>query len=368
MSKNGNKKKTVLIIVSKRLDFGGGERVASAMAEELILTSDFYPILCTLKDVDPHQVESRRFPVMALNNKKELVLSNFIKLFWIILKYRIKVVHAHGHHAAFYAFLPAFLLRVKKRIWHFHAVPGENLKKFHLFFKLLFKLSTDIVACSKAVAQALLEEFNAPASKLRVIYNGLANLSAPPVGKPQHNKYNFQPCLGMVARIDGQKGHDDMLAALRLLREKHPKIGVVFRGDGEYAGILKEKIKAQGLTAAVCFAEKVEPDQLGPLYTSFDIFVLPSLMEAGPISILEAMYFSVPVVATAVGGVEEMVDNQVDGLLVPPRQPKMLAEAITKLINDQNLYKQIQSNALEKVKRFTMKNTVSELKQIYAGA
>jgi glycosyltransferase involved in cell wall biosynthesis len=124
-------------------------------------------------------------------------------------------------------------------------------------------------------------------------------------------------------------------------------------GKEEYDGedeSLRRSIAAVGVTAAVDFLGVAGPDRLREVYRSADVFCLPSYREGLPLAILEAMAFGLPVVATPVGGIPDVVVDGESGLLVEPGDPKALADAITRLA-DAELRMRIGSTAREHIWR-----------------
>jgi glycosyltransferase involved in cell wall biosynthesis len=101
------------------------------------------------------------------------------------------------------------------------------------------------------------------------------------------------------------------------------------------------------------------------MYGKFDLMVLPSIMEAVPISIMEAMMLGVPVVASSVGGIPEIIDDGVNGLLVPPNDAGSLAQRIAWLWENPQEKKKIIENARIKATRFTLDRSLSEIERIY---
>jgi glycosyltransferase involved in cell wall biosynthesis len=139
---------------------------------------------------------------------------------------------------------------------------------------------------------------------------------------------NGEPLVLTLARLDPQKGLPYLLEAAKSL----PKATFAIAGDGRDRQALEEQARALGLEGRVHFLGY--RDDIPDLLAACDLFVLPSLFEGLPISVLEAMAAGKPVVATRIGGTDEAVEHGVTGLLVPARDAEVLAAAIRQLLSN----------------------------------
>ncbi|MDX9979158.1 MAG: glycosyltransferase [Lentisphaeria bacterium] len=149
---------------------------------------------------------------------------------------------------------------------------------------------------------------------------------------PSGFKNGRYPVIGMISRVHPGKGHEYLLQALPEIREAFPAVRLRIVGKGPLLEPLRTLAHRLDIAANVDFAGFV-PDIAAEL-NSFDLFVLPSLSEGLPISILEAMAAGLPIAASMVGGVPEVVEDGVTGLLFPPRAPQALARAVVRLLQD----------------------------------
>jgi L-malate glycosyltransferase len=149
------------------------------------------------------------------------------------------------------------------------------------------------------------------------------------------------PVLGVVARLEAEKGHRFLVDAMPAILEAAPDAWLLLVGDGSEADVLRAQAASLGRRVAsrICFVGRRE--DVSAITADLDVAVLPSLREAQGISILEAMARRVPVVATAVGGIPEVISSCVDGILVPPGDPAALAAAIGRLLADPELRRRI---------------------------
>ncbi|HVQ35978.1 MAG TPA: glycosyltransferase family 4 protein, partial [Pyrinomonadaceae bacterium] len=152
----------------------------------------------------------------------------------------------------------------------------------------------------------------------------------------------------------------------RYLRENHSKQGatLVIVGEGPELESLTTAAAASNLSDCVIFAGQVK--DVAPFYAAADVLVLPSHSEGSPYVLLEAMAARVPVVATAVGGVPEMVEDAESALLVPASDPSAMAAAIERVLTDPELARRLTENAFNLVEtRYSPKTYVSSLVEIY---
>jgi glycosyltransferase involved in cell wall biosynthesis len=153
-------------------------------------------------------------------------------------------------------------------------------------------------------------------------------------------------CIG---RLSKEKGHGDLLDAIALLEKKRPRTNARFLivGDGPEGHRLIAKCKRLGLDQTVHFAGFRK--DIPAFYAIADLMVLPSHSEGSPNVVLEAMNAGVPIVATAAGGVPEILDGGKYGILVPVKDPPALAAALEKSLCDPALLKRLSTDARSRV-------------------
>jgi glycosyltransferase involved in cell wall biosynthesis len=169
-----------------------------------------------------------------------------------------------------------------------------------------------------------------------------------------------------VGRLSREKAHIELIEAFKRLRNTNPEIPsiLVIVGDGPERTRLKAAAKSVGGNSRVIFTGQVS--NVRAFYATADVFVLPSHSEGSPNVLLEAMAANLPIVATAVGGVPEMVENNESALLVPPGDASSIAAAITCVLTDRELAQRLTRNAVTLVDtRYTPENYFRSLVEIY---
>ena len=163
-----------------------------------------------------------------------------------------------------------------------------------------------------------------------------------------------------IAPMTGEKGQRTLLMAAPLLCERRPDARLVLVGDGPLRAQLEREVRVLGVAGRVIFAGSRLPEELPSLLKAADVFVYPSLEEGLGSILLEAMAANVPIVATRVGGIPELVRDEETGLLVPRDQFLDLAEAIVRLLDDSALARRLAEAARQFVRAEGTKDRMIE--------
>jgi glycosyltransferase involved in cell wall biosynthesis len=227
-----------------------------------------------------------------------------------------------------------------------------------------------LIVPSEAIAHKVRAEGRGGA-RFAVIPNGidLSRFAVPVSGCGLHREFGVPAedvVVGVVARLEPEKGHRHLVAAWPSVVERAPGTWLVIVGDGSLEGELRAQAEALPAPARdrVRFAGRHE--DISALTAELDVAVLPSLREAQGISLLEAMARRVPVVASAVGGIPEVVTDGVDGLLVPPSDPSALADAVVRLARSPALRARLGEAGYRTVaERFSIDAQVRRIQALY---
>lgn len=172
------------------------------------------------------------------------------------------------------------------------------------------------------------------------------------------------PLLGVVARLEPEKGHRYLIEAMPMILAAAPNVWLAIVGEGSALRALQAEAGSLGVGHRVVFTGRRE--DVSALTADLTVAVLPSLREAQGISILEAMARRVPVVASAVGGIPEVITSGVDGLLVPAADPSALAGAVLELLGDEALRRRIGDAGFATVRdRFSIDAQVKRVGLVY---
>jgi glycosyltransferase involved in cell wall biosynthesis len=250
------------------------------------------------------------------------------------------VLHAHG--AEFHEFFPRLPSLLQR--WIVRWLKG----------------SQRLIVLSESWKRYYLLTFALPEERLEILPNAIELPVQVPhrVSKPTKN-------LLYLGRYEHRKGPLRLLNALRLLPEEVLKqTHLVMAGDGDVESVRRE-VSAHGLEQRVTVLDWVNAEQRNSLLAGADVFVLPSLNEGLPMSILEAMSWGIPVVTSPVGGIPEVVQDGFNGFLVPPEDIPALANALRRLIEDEPLRLQMGANARVSVEHLDIRRYWEKLEGIY---
>ncbi len=208
--------------------------------------------------------------------------------------------------------------------WHFRAMAWA------------LRRARRVIAVSEITRHHYLERARLRPERVVTLYNGIDPTVfqlGPEARVEARAEFGFDPAAPVLITVAVQrepKGIQHMLAALPQVAAAFPAVRYLLVGDGPYRGALEEEAARLGLSGRVVFAGA--RDDVARLLAGADLFVLPSLTEALPTVLAEAMAAGLPIVATTVGGIPEMVRHGEAALLVPPKEPEALAEAVTRLL------------------------------------
>jgi glycosyltransferase involved in cell wall biosynthesis len=228
----------------------------------------------------------------------------------------------------------------------------------------MLRLLRRIIAVSEEVKTRYARELHVPARRIVVVRNGIKlppYVATPdPALRAELVRGRPEYIVLTPARLHLQKGHEYLLAAAAQV----PNATFVLAGDGPLRAELEARTRELGITDRCIFLG--QRSDVFDLLAASDLFVLPSLFEGLPISVLEAMAAQRPVVATAIGGTDEAVIHEVTGLLVPPRDPATLAAAICRLRADPLLAERLAAAGRARVEReFSVVATARNVMRVY---
>jgi len=324
--------------------------------------------------------------IPELSNQSGLIanLIALFKLYRVTKKEKPHIVHLHLLKARILGGLAAKLAGVPIIIETFH---GNLFREYYGFLKTSIILILEkfvgnfvadwIIAISPSQKEELVQNGVANADKIRVINIGLELerfLNIRDKSGEFKNELGLRDnvlLVGIVGRLVPIKGHTYFLEAakevLEVIKDLSPiRSGIRFLvvGDGELRRELEEYCKELGIGDFVIFTGwRVDLERI---YTDMDVVVLSSLNEGTPVSIIEAMASEKAVVATRVGGVPDVVEDGVSGLLVSPKDPKALAQAIIRLLNDPELRAVLGREGRKRVyPKYDVRTLVKNMKDFY---
>ena len=269
-------------------------------------------------------------------------VATHLALWKLLRRLRPAILHTYNVGTVEYS-ATALLAGVPVRIHAEHGRDSIEMDGRHAKYNMLRRLLAPVIDAYVPVSADLAEWLRAtvgiPGHKVAMIANGVdTRRYAPPAG-PATPAAAGPLWIGSVGRIDRIKDHQGLLDAFRLLLARLPAprhdLRLAIVGDGPLLQSLKDRVAAAGLSDRV-WLPGMRTD-IDAILRGWAVFVLPSLSEATPVTIMEAMASGLPVVATRVGGVPQLVREHQTGLLVPPADAAALAEAMAAYVLDPDL-------------------------------
>ncbi|MCC6013102.1 MAG: glycosyltransferase family 4 protein [Candidatus Verstraetearchaeota archaeon] len=222
-----------------------------------------------------------------------------------------------------------------------------------------------IICCSDYMVSEVNKFFQCPLNKIVRIYNGVDPNSLVPSSNVNRKNYaeDYEKIVLFVGRLVYEKGPHLLVEAANILKRNDIKF--LFIGEGTMKPYLLELGKKLGISEKLYFLGHVPDDVLYAIYKMASVAVFPSLYEPFGIVALEAMALGTPVIVSAVGGLNEIVINEYNGIKVTPGSAYELAKAIEKIIDNPSLSKRLIENAKNFVKNFTWEKAAEETIKLY---
>lgn len=339
--------------------------VASSMGEGLafhfthlaILLHKKFPNLIVVSE--PKEQESGLFSKLKDHKLKVYIDSCFDKrslrnitrgiIFFrqLIIHENVNIIHVQTVSSVIMAFVSSKILfrRRKVKILYtihstFHGTPYEKIGMF--FGMFILNVCADLViSVAEATAKKLIK-YGLLRGKVKVIHNGIdINLfndiitdHKSPSSIPFNQKDSKSIIISYCATLIPRKGHKYLIIAISEIYREYSNIVLILTSEGPLKRELIGLTKKLGISKKVYFTGRVSYEELYEILNMTSIYVFPSLYELFPFAILEAMAAGKPIVATKVGGIPEAIIDGENGILVPPRNSKRLADGIKRLINN----------------------------------
>jgi len=231
----------------------------------------------------------------------------------------------------------------------------------------LERLTCALVHCYTAVSDevrlAMIERAHVAPEHIRTIYNGIV-CTDPPLPARVPGNDHAEKRIALIGRLHAQKGHRVLLEALKTLITSGRHVHLYLAGEGPDEAALRQRASDLGISGAVTFSGVV--DDVVAFMNDIDIVVLPSLWEGMPNVLLEAMAAGRPIVTTRLGGIEELVEDNVSALLCEPGRGRALADTIARLLDDPVLAGRLARAARQDAcRRFDIARTLGATQTLY---
>lgn len=325
------------------------------LGNEVIAVS-FYSIETPITE----RLKNNGIKVYFLDKKKGIDLKIYSKIYRIIKEERPDCIHTH-RYVMRYVIPVASLLNVPVRIHTLHSIASkENTSlgiMLNFVFYKLFKVKP--VALTQIVQQTATSTYHISSRKIPIIYNGIDIEKFYP-----KTDYYLKDCFEIihVGRFQDVKNHKLIIDAFNKLHKYSSSFKLKLIGDGPLFDSIVEYSKSLSLNSYITFTGSISDVRLH-LHDS-DLFILPSQYEGMPMTLIEAMATHLPIIASNVGGIPDMLINEIEALLITP-SVDCLYNSVIRIFNDAGLRAKLGRNAGVRVKEFSSKTMAKEYLNLY---
>ena len=351
-----------ILQIIPHLYLGGAETMCETLTYELIKKGHEVIILSmfTIKTPITERMEKAKVDIRYLDKKGGFDFSMFSKISKIIIEEKPDVVHSH--HAALKYIAPvAYKRKVKKIVHTVHSIAQKESGIFsRVLNKFFFKHYGVVpVALSELVKETVVETYKMQPKDVPYIYNGVDLSMCTP--KKEYETHGAVKIFH-IGSFYQPKNHIGLIRAFHKVWLKYPQCQLHLIGEGVEQKHIQKYVQDNGLEKSVFFLGA--QSNVFDLIKDADVFTLPSNYEGIPMSLIEAMGTALPIVATGVGGIPDMIQNEVSGLIVEVDDDR-IAEGLFRLVENEGLRKTLGQNALTEADRFSSKKMAEKYLEVY---
>ncbi len=343
--------KSTLFIISSLS--GGNAKILTDVAIDQSFKNDvFIEIITDIYDVDLiNEVRKYKIKYRLGQNSNIEKLTTLIKILIDFKKNKKDLVISFDARSNLYSFILKVVFGISW-VAGIHGLKGAFTKKWSIINKIILKKSLVCIVPSFAVQNKLISKNILLKKKIKVIHNGI---NIPDELQKRYLENSFKICLIGNFYSPVIKGHKIAIDAIKLLPKK---FSLTIFGDGKYYNHYKDYIKSSNLISRVNMPGACDLEIIKKELTNALCVVAPSSTEAFGVSILESMSFGVPVIANKTGGISEIIDHGINGILINEVEPKKLANEIMKLSDNAHVNNILGEAAFKKVKTIFKKSTM----------
>ncbi|WP_338667626.1 glycosyltransferase [Pseudodesulfovibrio methanolicus] len=320
--------------------FGGLENVMLDLVRQGDRERFEYFILClSTPDVIRDKLEASGATVLDLGYGEGFHPGLALAIRKVINEHGIDVVHSHDYKPFFYTTLGCLGKRGLAKVYTEHSSILSMSRKHQHIGRLFARFTDAMVMVSRHLQQYWADPVGLPAERSLVIHNGIdvRLFDHPEDGETLKREFGLEGKLviGTALRLNEQKGLQYLVAAAPAVKERFPDARFLVIGEGPLRDDLATRTRTLGVDDVFLFPGY--RSDVSRILPAFDIYVLPSLWEGLPLGMIEAMLAKLPIVATTVGGVPEVLVDRDTALLVPPADSEALGEALCHLADSADL-------------------------------
>lgn len=358
---------TSILHVDSELTWRGGEQQLLYLMLGLRARNILNFLACPPTSALYREAQNRGLTVFPLALRGEWDFISALQLARLIKRLKVTILHCHSSHAHTIGFLSVLCKKdctfiVTRRV---DFPIGRNILSYYKYKKRVDK----IIAVSHGIKNVLVKD-GVKANKITVVHDGI-DIHHFQCRERAHYLFRElglaegKPIIGNVAALAPHKDQQNLLAAAKIVLREIPGAQFIIAGEGKLEHVLKQQAKTLGIDKQIIFTgfRKDVPQ----LLTILDLFVVSSYLEGLGSSTLEAMASGLPIVATMTGGIPEIVIDGTNGVLVPPKDSRALANAILHLLASEKKRDEMRLASREKVKDFSVEKMVNGNMLVYSG-
>lgn len=344
---------TRICYIIGQLDNGGAEKQLYELVKG-INKDLFDPVVISLSQGGSWSREFRKLDikVIELQRRKHREFARLFRLFKLLKAIRPDLVHTYLFSANSYGRIAAILAKVPIIIASERNLPeiGKDKERWWMYVDKALAFFSDAIICnSYQASQSLIDKYLFEAKKIFTVHNGIAPTYFLKEGEFISHTISDHKVIGTIGRLYPQKNHKLFLDMAKIILESHNKCQLKFMLVGN--GVLRDELESYaqqlGIKNQIIFAG--ERSDIANLLQSMDVFVMTSLYEGLSNAIMEAMLAGLPVVATNVGGNNELISDGETGFLCPSNDAMVLAKRVIMLVNNDKESKRMGRNGRKKI-------------------
>jgi glycosyltransferase involved in cell wall biosynthesis len=356
------------------LNVGGAEVLAARLARRL--RDQFRFLFVCLDELGTlgEQLREEGFPVEVVERRSGVDWRCPWRISRLLGRYNVDLVQAHQYTPFFYALCARMVYRRAPILFTEHGrhQPDYPRRKRILANRLLLGRRDRVVAVGEAVRQALIVNEGLPPGRVEVVYNGIDTCT---FGRDEARREPVRRELGLdrdnfvilqVARLDYLKDHATAVHTMSRVVAKVPRARLVLVGQGPEETTIRTLVEREGLEDKVLFLGLRQ--DVARLLQAADVFLLTSISEGIPLTLIEAMAAGLPIVCTNVGGTSEVVGDGETGYLAPAKDEERLAACLAKLANDPGLRQHLGTAGQQRAREvFDEPQMAARYAEVYRG-
>lgn len=369
--RNGGGPLQITHIISS-LAIGGAQQLLLELSLEMTARGHDVRVIGLRSGTMAKEFRGQGIPVDELALRGMVSVPTFLQLVSRLQRQRPEIVHTHLGRADNYGRVAAKIARVPVIVSTVHNVEAWKSRFFLRWIDAWTSTFADrLIACSGRVAEHL-RELHVSMEKVVVVKNGIhlrhwtekPDPAAAGAIRRELGAGQNEFVVGVIGRLETQKGHSYLFQAIAALKDEIPDLRLWVIGEGSLRESLERLAGELGLSSKITLTG-VRRD-MRSVYAALDLVVMPSLWEGLPITLLEAMACQRPILATTVGGIPEVITDEKNGLLIPPKNVPALIVALKRCHRERQFTQSLANAAFETVtNEFSIDHNAQKLLALY---